>query len=158
MCTCNKRRAAGSCVFCGVLPRLYTANQTRQAAENPPPHGGGFDYLHRRSTSRWRRRKGDPVPRGITGPPVPGGHGPPGWGSLEPENVKYGRESHGTRTWEWLCWQGPAATANDRSVLSSERAPHIKNPATDRNKIWSWGLQMGDWHQDRLPDWLSVVT
>jgi hypothetical protein len=45
-------------------------------------------------------------------------------GSLESATVKYGRESHGTRTWEWLRWRGPAAIANDRPVLSSERQRH----------------------------------
>jgi hypothetical protein len=47
--------------------------------------------------------------------------------SLESEIVKYGRHSHGTRTREWLRWQGSAAFVNDRPVLSSERAPNI-NP------------------------------
>jgi hypothetical protein len=50
--------------------------------------------------------------------------------SLESEAVKYDRESHGTRTWKWLRWQGPAAIVNDRPVLSSERAPHINKLAT----------------------------
>jgi hypothetical protein len=49
-------------------------------------------------------------------------------GSLKSETVKYGRESHGTRTRERLRWQGPAAYIKDRPVLSSERAPH-KNKA-----------------------------
>jgi hypothetical protein len=43
---------------------------------------------------------------------------------------KYGRESQGTRTGEWLRWLGPEAIVNDRPVLSSERAPHINKPAT----------------------------
>jgi hypothetical protein len=34
-------------------------------------------------------------------------------------------ESCGIRTREWLCWRGPAANANYRPVLSSERANHI---------------------------------
>jgi hypothetical protein len=51
-------------------------------------------------------------------------------GSLESDTVKYGHESHGTRTREWLRWRGPVAFANDRSVLSSERTPHINKPAT----------------------------
>jgi hypothetical protein len=38
-------------------------------------------------------------------------------GSLESEAVKYGRESHETRTREWLRWRGPAAFPNDRPVL-----------------------------------------
>jgi hypothetical protein len=41
--------------------------------------------------------------------------------SLESETVKYGRESHGTRIRIWMCWWGPAAIANDRPILSSER-------------------------------------
>jgi hypothetical protein len=45
-------------------------------------------------------------------------------GSLESETVKYGRESHGTRTREWLHWRGPAAIVNDRPLLSSESASH----------------------------------
>jgi hypothetical protein len=49
------------------------------------------------------------------------GPGPPGWGSLESETVKCGRKSRGTRTSEWLRWRGPAATVNDRPILSSER-------------------------------------
>jgi hypothetical protein len=51
-------------------------------------------------------------------------------GSLESETVKFGRESHGTRTRKRLSWRGPAAIVNDRPVLSSERAPHINRPAT----------------------------
>jgi hypothetical protein len=51
-------------------------------------------------------------------------------GSLESEIVKYGHESHETRTREWLPWRGPAAIVSDRPVFSSERAPHINNPAT----------------------------
>jgi hypothetical protein len=50
-------------------------------------------------------------------------------GSLESETVKCGHESHGTRTRKRLRRGGPAAIVNDRSVLSSERAPHIKKPA-----------------------------
>jgi hypothetical protein len=53
-------------------------------------------------------------------------------GGLKSERVKYGRESNGTRTPEWLRWRGLAAIVNDRPVLSSERAPHINKPATVR--------------------------
>jgi hypothetical protein len=45
---------------------------------------------------------------------------------------KYDRESQGTRTREWLHWLRPEAIANDRPVLSSERAPHINKPSTVR--------------------------
>jgi hypothetical protein len=51
-------------------------------------------------------------------------------GSLEFETVKYDRESHWTRTREWLRWRGPAIIVNNRSVLSSERQPHINKPVT----------------------------
>jgi hypothetical protein len=34
-----------------------------------PLRGGGFEYLHRSLASRRRRRKGNAVPEGITGPP-----------------------------------------------------------------------------------------
>jgi hypothetical protein len=53
-------------------------------------------------------------------------------GSLKFETAKYGRESQGTRTREKLRWQEPAAIANSRPVLSSERAPQTKKPATVR--------------------------
>jgi hypothetical protein len=59
-------------------------------------------------------------------------------GSLEPEPVKYGHESHGTQTRKWLRSRGPHATVNDRPVLLSERAPHINKPTTVwLIKIWS---------------------
>jgi hypothetical protein len=51
-------------------------------------------------------------------------------GSLESEIVKYGHESHGTRTRKWLRCRGSGAIVNDRPVFSSERVPHIKKPAT----------------------------
>jgi hypothetical protein len=37
--------------------------------------GGGVEYLHRSPASRRRRRKGNPVPGGITEPPFSGGGG-----------------------------------------------------------------------------------
>jgi hypothetical protein len=53
-------------------------------------------------------------------------------GSLKSGTVKYGHKSYGTRTRKWLCWREPVAIANDRPVLSSERAPQINKPATVR--------------------------
>jgi hypothetical protein len=41
--------------------------------------------------------------------------------SLISETVKYGHESNGTRTREWMRRRGPAAIVNDRPILSSER-------------------------------------
>jgi hypothetical protein len=60
------------------------------------------EYLHRDPASRRRRRKG----------------------KSQCETVKYGHESYGTRTREWLHWQGPAASTKDGPVFSSERVPH----------------------------------
>jgi hypothetical protein len=60
-------------------------------------------------------------------------------GRLESETVKYGRDSHGTRTLEWLRWREPAAIVNDRPVLTSERALHInKRNSLTAIKIWSY--------------------
>jgi hypothetical protein len=39
-------------------------------------------------------------------------------------DIKYGHDSRGTRTWEWLRWRGPVAIINDRSILSSDRMLH----------------------------------
>jgi hypothetical protein len=50
--------------------------------------------------------------------------GPPGCEGLESERAQYFHESRGTRTWEWLRWRGPAATVNDKPILSSERMLH----------------------------------
>jgi hypothetical protein len=80
------------------------------------PCGGGVEYLHRSPASRRRRRKGNPVPGDINGPPCSWGiyvrePVPPGWGSLEFETVKCGHQFRGSRTWEWQCWRGPAGSA-----------------------------------------------
>jgi hypothetical protein len=62
-----------------------------------------MEARHRSPASRRRRRKGNPVPGGITGSPGSWGiqiwrPGHPGWGSLESKTVKCGRESRCTRT------------------------------------------------------------
>jgi hypothetical protein len=64
--------------------------------------------------SRRRRQKGNPNAWWYNGAPCFWGiqilgPSPPSWGSLESETVKCGHEAHGIWTWEWLCWQGPAA-------------------------------------------------
>jgi hypothetical protein len=79
-------------------------------------------------------------------------------GSLKSETVKYGRESKGARTTEWLRWQGPAAHRKDRPVLSSERAPHgNKNVTVRQINIWSRASD-GARYQDLLTDWPSVAV
>jgi hypothetical protein len=63
------------------------------------PCGGGLEYLHRKRASRKRRQKGDPILRGITGPPCSWGieirePGPQSWGSLKWESsAGFGPES-----------------------------------------------------------------
>jgi hypothetical protein len=72
--------------------------------------------------------------------------------SLKSETVKYGHEFQGTRTRERLRWQGPAAYTKDRSVLSSERAPHKNKTVTVKLiNIWSWAPDEAR-HQDLLTD------
>jgi hypothetical protein len=76
-------------------------------------------------------------------------------GSLESETVKYGRESHGTLTREWLRWRRPAAIVNGIFVLSSERAPHKNRTVivkTNKYLVVSprWVLySKTDWPTDR---------
>jgi hypothetical protein len=74
--------------------RLYNGQQRRSRC----PCQGGFKYLHCIPACHRRQPKGNPVPIGRIGPPcswgikIPG-PGPPGWGSLKSETVKYGHES-----------------------------------------------------------------
>jgi hypothetical protein len=79
-------------------------------------------------------------------------------GNLESKTGKYGCESHGTRTREWLRWRGPAAFVNDRPVLLSERPTSTNPQLSDSNKNLVVSRQMGALYQDRLADWPSVVT
>jgi hypothetical protein len=51
--------------------------------------------------------------------------GPLDWCSLESETLKCGHEYPGTRTGEWLRWQGPAAIVKARQILSSQSLLHI---------------------------------
>jgi hypothetical protein len=57
-------------------------------------------------------------------------------GSLESGTVKYGLESHGTRTREWLRCGGPSAIINDSSVHSSYPRQQTRNRLAVI-KIWS---------------------
>jgi hypothetical protein len=69
------------------------------------------------------------------GHPVPGGY-KYGYLALQVGGVsrigtiKYGLESHGTKTREGLCWQEPVATVIYRPVHSSERVLQNNKPAT----------------------------
>jgi hypothetical protein len=98
--TSNNGNMVGNGVFVGSALGLY--NDDLRPAQMIPC-GGGVQYLHRTLASRRRRRKGNPVPGGITGPPCSRGiqirgPGTPGWGNLESETVKCGLQSRGTRT------------------------------------------------------------
>jgi hypothetical protein len=79
------------------VPKCYKQGQSSSGFEVEKPCGGGFRYLHRSPASRRRRRKGNPVPGGISRPHCSWGPGPPGCGSLEYETVKCGHESAGLR-------------------------------------------------------------
>jgi hypothetical protein len=66
--------------------------------------------------------------------------------------VKYGQEFCGTRTRELLLWQGSEAIAqvNYRSILSSEKVPHIKkssivNTEKRREKLVACPKWVPDW-------------
>jgi hypothetical protein len=52
-------------------------------------------------------------------------------GSLESETVKYGQESHGTRTRKLLRWRGPAAIVND-SVITMTASLQLKKKNAGR--------------------------
>jgi hypothetical protein len=54
---CLQSRYSATAVVYLLLPRLFPSKGC----------GGVFEYLHRSPASRWRRRKGNPEPGGITG-------------------------------------------------------------------------------------------
>jgi hypothetical protein len=56
----------------GVTPRLY--NEDLRQLRDRTLCGGGVEYLHRIPVSRRKRRKGNSVPGGIIGHPIPGGY------------------------------------------------------------------------------------
>jgi hypothetical protein len=60
----HNRRTVGSSVFCSPFWGCITRTIGTVWVS---PCGGGFEYLHRSPVSRRRRRKGHPVPGGITG-------------------------------------------------------------------------------------------
>jgi hypothetical protein len=99
--------------------------------------GGGLEYLHRSAASR-KNKKGIQCPWLQLGHPVPGGYKYGDLalqvGGVSNETVKYGLEFCGPSTQESLLWQGQQAIlqVNYRSILSSERVPHIKKPAIVR--------------------------
>jgi hypothetical protein len=59
----------------------------------------------------------------------------------------------GTWTPEWLLWQGPEVIVrvNYKPILSSERAPHSKKPAIDKQKTKIWPRASNGSPTPRLP-------
>jgi hypothetical protein len=86
---CNKRGTIGNDVFYAVRAKgLYNEDTSRVSCwrKKRDPCGGGVEYLDRNPASRRRRRRGNPVIGGTTGPPCSWGIkirglGPTGWGS-----------------------------------------------------------------------------
>jgi hypothetical protein len=69
---------------------------------------------------------------------------PSAWGSHESEKIKYGDGSHGTRTWEWLCWRGSSSVVNNGPTLIREGGPHQQTPIRlTIMEIWSWAPGRG---------------
>jgi hypothetical protein len=134
-------------VFCGVrAERLWVGVLVGEFSVR----GGGLEYLHRNHVSCKRRRKRNPVPRDITGPPCSWGYKCGELvlqvGRVSHETVIYGYESFATLTSWVMC------TAKYRPVLSSERAPYMKKEVHDH------GPQRAARHHDVLADWPSVAN
>jgi hypothetical protein len=119
-------------------PRIYASRHRRLALQCVEE---GSNYLHRSPANR----KGTQC-RGYNWATLLLGYINPGtWapvlGSLESETVKYGHESCGARTWEWMLWRGPTAIINDKPILSSERMLHKDDDrkcSFGKNKCWPW--------------------
>jgi hypothetical protein len=78
-------------------------------------------------------------------------------GRLKSERLKYGREFQGTRTWQRLRWQKPAAYKKQTSPLVREGAAQKQASNCQRViNIRSWAPD-GARHQDLLSDWPSVA-
>jgi hypothetical protein len=92
--TYNNFRSLLCYVLFGPL-RVYVSWHSKLALQGVEE---GSNYLQHRSASRKRRREGNSVPGGITGPPCPWGieirgPDPPGCWSLECETIKCAHES-----------------------------------------------------------------
>jgi hypothetical protein len=153
---CNNRRNVGSGVFGWV--HLEARHPTPQDAcqQCVSPCGGRFEYLHR-SLSHKGQRNGNPAPWGIYLEDINMGDLALRVGGFSIWDSKYVQESRGTRTQEWLQWQGPASTVNNRTLLLPERVPHI-NPQLTVNRNLVFGPRLGftsiDWataHRSTMP-------
>jgi hypothetical protein len=120
----SNRSIIGSGAFYVVCSEAVSRHRHNSVLLESIPCGGVVEYFHRSPASRRRRRKWNPVPGGITGPPC-------SWGCKYGDialqvgesriwDSKIWSESDGTLTWEWLRWQRPATTVHYRPIFSSE--------------------------------------
>jgi hypothetical protein len=119
------------------------------------PCGGRLEYLHYSFANCKRRCKGNPVPRGITGPPYSWGiyiwePGPPGWGSLRWESNIWLCVLHDSNPWVI-------------SLHTTDPSSHQRGCPTRRNKklsdyrkfkVWSWASDGGP--TQKWTGWLTV--
>jgi hypothetical protein len=103
------------------------------------------------------------------GYPVPGGNKQRNLalqvgGVSKIETINCAHESRGTQMWKRMRWRRRAKTEIYRPDFSSERASPQQQTRNclkiikERIGKIVRGSQMGAWHQDRLADWLKVVT
>jgi hypothetical protein len=137
-------------VFCP--PRIYVLRHSRLALQGMEE---GSNYLHRNPASRKMRRKGNPEPGGITGPPCSSG----GYiyGGLVLQVGEY--RIWDSNMWSWVLrdsdlrimrWRGLAAVVNGKTILSSERILSKDYDRRCSNKKHSGREPQGAWRQDKL--------
>jgi hypothetical protein len=127
-------------VTCGPIARERIDKQVSMEMESwrPTWYGTRFHANERKKGFRvneWSTNVSldtDALVRGsIIGHPVPGEYK---YRDLALQVGEMSHETRGPRTREWLRWQGPAATVNDRPIFSSKRAHTSTNPQqSDRN-------------------------
>jgi hypothetical protein len=121
--------------------------------------GGGLEYFHRSTASSKRRRKGNPMRGGITGPPCSWGiwiqePGPRGWISLKWDTRVWLRVLSDTD--HWVISLQIADPSSRHRGRHTERIPQLSdsNIPTGSN-IWSQVPQgcSTSRHTDWLTDW-----
>jgi hypothetical protein len=138
-----------SCLF-GAIPEGYIYRDLSLQV------GGGLEYLHRSPASRKRRRKGNPVPEGLAGPPCSWGiwirePGPPGWGSLSWDSKVWFRVLSDSDYWV-ITMQivGPSSRQRGRPIDTRPQVSDSNIPTG--SNIWSQVPQ--GYSIPRHTDWL----
>jgi hypothetical protein len=136
------------------VPRCYKQDSLKQRRNLRTPSRGGSTNPNVALRDVGGDEKGTRCLEVYVVHPVPMGYK---YGDLDLQvgesrawNSKYGRESRGTQTREWLYWWGPAAIVNHRPILSSERVLHkdySRKCSVEKNT--GCGSQ-GPWSQDKL--------